>query len=239
MEVISDGTRWIPNGVQVLSRDTIAFSPAPTGTMANNGAITLGTALTLTYSQGLYLYLPANAISASSAAGWYWTVMSSTTVGQVFNNTYTSGAPTVPGSPTAFATTGPGAYTGVTTEITGPQITLNGGLAGIQGTVDLYSAVTVTNSANNKTLEWTLGGTQIFAFANASSTGFGLWWSFTNDNSASAQICANNGFGLNTQNAVTRTTVDTSTDKTMAITLQRATATEIMVLDRYIFRVSP
>lgn len=55
---------------------------APNGTVATNGTITLGTALSTTYSGGIWTYLPAGAV-VGGLAGFYWTVMSSTTVGQV------------------------------------------------------------------------------------------------------------------------------------------------------------
>lgn len=56
------------------------------------------------YSSGVWLYFPANSITASNTAGMYWTVMASPTVGTVYNNTYVPGGSYVPpGSPTAFA----------------------------------------------------------------------------------------------------------------------------------------
>src|SRR5437667_3823845 len=68
--------------VQKLAAAAIKMVVAPTGTMANNGAITLGTALPSTYAN-CYLLLPAGAIAAGSAAGWYFAQMSSTTAGVV------------------------------------------------------------------------------------------------------------------------------------------------------------
>jgi len=78
-------------------------------TMGDNGAISGIAAFTATFSSGCYMYLPANGIYAGSAAGLYYCIMSSTTAGTVYNNTYTSGVPTAPESPTPFVTTGPGA----------------------------------------------------------------------------------------------------------------------------------
>jgi hypothetical protein len=103
-------------GVPVTqSKSALPMISVSTGSMANNGAISGLTALPFTYAS-CYLYLPTNAIVAGSAAGWYYAQMSSATAGTVFNNTYTTGVPTIPTSPTAFATTGPGAFTGDTTE---------------------------------------------------------------------------------------------------------------------------
>ena len=114
---------------QILQANVPVFVPS-SGIMANNGAITLTTALDTTYAN-CYLYLPANAIEAGSAAGLYFAQMSSTTVGTVYNNTYTSGKHAIPSSPTAFVTTGPGAYTQTTgSDITLLLTTLSGGAIG-------------------------------------------------------------------------------------------------------------
>ena len=107
---ISDGTRWAPlNGRCQLLRSPIPFILSASGSMGNNGVVTLGVALDRVYPR-CYMYFPANAIFSGSSAGWYWTVMSSTTVGVVYNNAYVSGYPTIP-TIAGFTTTGPGAYT--------------------------------------------------------------------------------------------------------------------------------
>src|SRR5258708_29587566 len=64
------------------------------GTVAANnlvGNITLGTALDAVYGPtnngcpGIWLYLPATALAApNNVAGWYWCVMSTTTVGTAY-----------------------------------------------------------------------------------------------------------------------------------------------------------
>lgn len=191
-----------PSGRAVISLQTVPMAVAPTGTMANNGAITLGTALDQTYSGGIYLCLPASAISAGSRASCWYAVMSSTTVGTVYNNPYwysfatlpnagswtggplwvndcnsttncTAGAgsalssmavvngawtsvgysqpPIVPASPTAFVTTGPGAFTGLTTLVQMDAVAVQGGLMGPQGQLDLNVNWVVSNSVNTKT----------------------------------------------------------------------------------------
>lgn len=156
----------------VLSKSTLPFIIAPTGTMANNGAITLGTAAPTIYSNA-FIFLPAGAIAAGvpAAAAWLFCQMSSTTVGVVFNNTYTSGLPTIPSSPTAFVTTGPGAYTGVTSAVQGPTITIPGGLLGINGILRSYVLWSTTNNVNVKTGTLSIGGTSFLSVALASLGG--------------------------------------------------------------------
>ena len=103
------------------------------GSFGNNGALTLTTALPLTYP-GAFMYFPVNAIGAGVAAGWYWVVMSSASAGTVYNTIYTGGQPSVPSAPFAFVTTGPGAYTqSVGSTIAGIQYTVPAGVLGISG----------------------------------------------------------------------------------------------------------
>jgi hypothetical protein len=132
----------------------VPFIVASTGTMANNCAITLGTALPTTYSGGAWVLLPAGAVAAGvpAAATWFWSVWSSSTQGTCFNSTYTSGVPTL-GTQTAFATTGPGAFTGVTAETTGPTITIPANVMGPSGRIDFDYTAQATNNASSKTIK--------------------------------------------------------------------------------------
>lgn len=137
------------------------------GNMGNNGAFTLDTALDSIYAN-CYMYFPANAISAGSAAGKYFVQMSSATVGIVYNNTYTSGVPTIPASPTAFVTTGPGAYTQTTgADIALMSFPLLGNSLGANGALFTYPHVICPNNANTKTTKMSVGGT---AFGSDSIT---------------------------------------------------------------------
>jgi hypothetical protein len=227
--------------VQKLAASAIPFIIAPTGSMANNGAITLGTALPVTYAS-CYLALPAGAISSGSAAGWYYTVMSSATVGQVYNNTYSSGAPTIPGSPTPFATTGPGAYTGITTLTTGPQITVPGGAMGPNGILRLLTLWSTLSNADAKTMIAALGGAQ---FLNAGLTTSGaaqvLSMVYNRGNAAInlGQPSANNA-GLGTFGAnIVQLAVNTALAQTLAISGQLATATDFLILESFLAEVIP
>jgi hypothetical protein len=139
-----------------LAQTNVPAGNAPSGTMAANGAVTLGTALPY-IMPSLFLYFPAGAVFAGSAAGFYYCQMSSTTVGVVYNNLM-GVIPVTPANPTPIVAAGPGAYTGVTTALTvfSCQVPANTLLPNGQLRVN-YGAV-YTNSAGNKTLARTLGG---------------------------------------------------------------------------------
>ena len=137
--------------VFVLSQVGVPRGIAPTGTMAANGAVTLGTAFSLTYTN-IWLYFPTNAVYAGSAEGFYYTEMSSTTAGTVYNDTYTPGSTSydIPASPTSIVAAGPGAYTGVTSEVTALSVNISGGAMGKYGQLIYSNFVNGSSTANNK-----------------------------------------------------------------------------------------
>jgi hypothetical protein len=215
---------------------------APTGTMANNGAITLGTALPTGFMGGeCYLYLPANAISAGSAAGWYYTVMSSTTVGQVFNLTYTSGIPYVPASPIAFATTGPGAYTGVTTIQNALSFTLPAGLMGFNGVLEISALIGFRGSVNAKTVGITLGGSSVFVQVNttAANVSYEAYVQVGNQGQVAGQVVQASGAVGALTVAQTYIAVNTAVAQTILVQVTDANATDWICIDSISATVTP
>jgi hypothetical protein len=222
---------------QKLSVSAIPFIIAPTGTMANNGAITLGTALATTYANA-YIFLPAGAIATSvpAAASWLFCQMSSTTVGTVFNNAYTTGVPTIPASPTAFATTGPGAYTGVTSAVTGPQITIPAGATGPNGVIEARVLASAANTAGNKTISIVLGATTFVSTVNASVASTQLISDIYARGSQASQVgfASANALGVGTATgAPIFGTENLALAKVWALGGTLATATDYLVLEAY------
>jgi hypothetical protein len=120
------------------------------------------------------MFFPANAIEAGSPSGLYYVVMSSTTTGIIYNNTYTSGDPSdsVPIIPTNFITTGPGAYSQtIATDI--PLITytvLGGTLSEHDGILVTSFSRKVAVGGGNNFIKHVFGGTEIASFDNSSGT---------------------------------------------------------------------
>lgn len=145
------------------------------GLMGNNGAFTLLTAVATAYPNA-YVYMPANAISAGSAAGWYYAVFSTTSAATVYNNTYTSGQPTIPASPTAFSTTGLGAFVFSTgSSYTGVTATLAANTLGVNGGVEYIWTVTANGSGNAKYARGLFGGQAVSGATAFTSQGNGRW----------------------------------------------------------------
>lgn len=225
----------VPNIVQVIGKSGIPFIHTSSGSIGNNGALTGVTALAGTYSSGAWCYFPANAIAAGVAAGWYWTVFSSTTAGTIYNSTYTGG-PVGLGTTTAFATTGPGAYTGETAEVTGPTITLTGGSMGANGVVRVTFGTTMTNNANTKTPRVKFGGNQVSGFNVASQATNQSLIEIHNRGLTNSQATFTQGSTV-ALSSVAYTSTATASDAAVAITLAKATATDNLVIEGFTFQL--
>jgi len=134
-----------------LAQGGIPVGIASSGSIGNNGALTGHTSLVVTYPN-IYLYFPTGAIFTASLAGFYYCVMSSVTAGTIYNNTYTPGygLPQIPASPTAFVTTGPGAYTGTATALDLISVPVPAGVMGANGVLDIEHNWAVNNAAGAK-----------------------------------------------------------------------------------------
>lgn len=212
------------------------------GSFSTNGALTLTTALNTTFAAA-YLYFPAGAICSGSTAGLYYTVMSSTSAGTVYNNTYTSGRPSRIASPTTYTCgTAPGAYT----QTTGSAINLitysiPANLLGPYGGFGINEQFGYANSANTKTFNTQFGGSNILNLT-ATTTASSEWktWVF-NTGSASAQVATPvglGGFGTGTGNNL-HLTVNTTSAQNVTVNGTLATATDFIVLERLIITLYP
>ena len=227
VDMIFDGALWRPKGIIDIGGLQAHVYIQSSGTIGNNGALTLTTGLAFTYSNGVYFYFPANAIFAGSAAGVYYVVMSSTTVGTIYNNTYTSGIPKFISSPTPFVTTGPGAYTQtISTDITLVSHVLKGNLLKNFGSLEITDAYINNNSANNKTRKILLNGATYNDTFNTTNTtgrdnlpGYFLTNSTIGRGSFVAGYSGNGAAGANSS-------LDLTIDQTFAFTGRLAVATD-------------
>lgn len=240
---ITGGTITGTNAPYVLSQAAIPFIHISSGSIGNNGALTGVTALPTTYSNGAYVYYPTNSISASTPAGWYWTVFSSTTAGTIYNSTWSgTGTPTA-GTLTAFATTGPGAFTGDTTERVAVTIALPAGAMGANGVLDLYSNWATNATAGTKTARLRWDGASGTAFlSNAFSTDVWVEMRTVIRNSASATVNKGGSVGVSSgvgarATSPSYTAINSAVATTIVLSLVKATATDNAILEGYDFRV--
>lgn len=251
------GTRFITEGAAVLAYGNIdAQAVAPvclaqwaipvgipsSGTIGNNGALSGITALQLTYNvPGLYLYFPASAIFAGSPAGFYWTVMSSTTAGTIYQEQWVSGVPQPPAAPTPWVTTGPGAYTQTTaTTIDLSNVLMPGKSMGPNGSVWSVAVFTCSNSANTKTFGLKWNTTLTWTTAQTTAACLRVGYDVRNRGSEARQTSFPGSvvFGSSTGSMV-YTTFDTSLDVALKWTGNLAAATEYILLESVAHILTP
>jgi hypothetical protein len=244
----SDGTQlWLADilGIypaRILSQSGIPIGTPSSGTIAANGALTLTTAMSYIYDAGIYLLFPANAVFAGSAQGFYYCVMSSTTVGTIFNNVYTSGQISIPVSPTAISAAGPGAYTQlIGSDIDTLSVTLTGGTMLPNGRLEVISGFSFPNNANNKVWAAKLGGSSLSGGVFTTGTNGAAWAQTANAGRQDRQriLSSNNGFLNATFGQISHGTQDTSTNKTVSITNRLTVATDYLVTEMHSIIVTP
>ena len=187
--------------------------------------------------KGCWIYMPANFGGSSYSAGWYWAVFSSDTAGILYSDTYTSGTPKRPASPTVFPTNLTGWLTTTTSEITGPTgFVLPGGSLGKDGNLKAHFrlAGNVTGSKNFKAY---FGATQICAIGSVTTNPDSeCLISIKNQGSESLQLLSrqlpNPGVGQVAASFLTNeyAAIDTVVDQTLSISLQISTTSVCAVL---------
>lgn len=235
---VTGGTLKGVQGVQYdIAKWDIPIVQLSTGSMGNNGAVT-GLTATLQFPNA-YVVLPAGAIAAGvpAAEDVYFAQFSSPTACTVFNNRLADnlnsvGAPTIPASPTAFATTGPGAFTGVTTSRTLITIAIPAGAMGVSGEALIESDTEWSTAATNKTLTVAFGGTNLWTYTHTTTVQpeYNLA-RVKNRGSASVQRSAwTSCTGAATlQNANVAAAINTGNAVNVTFVTQKVTATENLI----------
>lgn len=202
-------------------------------TVATNGAITL-TALPDTYALGAWVYLPAGAI-VGGAAGFYWTIFSSTTAGIVKTN-YVDPSATefLPYVPTGTLTTAVGSNSGYVTptasDVALINITLPANTVSVGSALKAFCRVTCPSAADAKTVKHLLGTTTIGSQAFTTSTG-GTLTTATFSRTDAKQIMGT--FGDTGVSATTFGTVNTAAESKFVITGRLAATTGYIVLEAF------
>lgn len=222
----------------VMFHTALPFINAPTGTMANNGAITLGTSLATTYANA-YIVVPAGAVATGipAATTAYYATCSTASACTLFNNPYTNGQPTIPASPTAFATTGPGAYTGVTAGTNAIVYQLPANTMGLRDTLRVTAKWTVPANTNTKTLRIGFGGSNALSIAMNTNTQQGYTCSSLIENREVTNSQVTFVAGTTCLGAANATpaylSADTTTQLNVTGSWTMGTATDFIVLESF------
>jgi len=233
-EWIFNGTKWgLVNGSTVLAQSSMPFVSLSSGSVSSTGAISGITALPLAYPKA-WVFLPANIVAASSAAGWYYATFSGTSAGTVYLNQPAVTFPLIwPASPTAV-TAGQGAFTGpggyVAEQL--PYVTLPGNSMGINGRLAMQFHSDVTNNSNPKYAGLTLNSYPTLAYIG-NTTGPSIDGTAVIQNAGSVNVQLATGSFPPSGTAGTPTakyTQDTTTGLPAGAYMQQATATDNQVL---------
>ena len=241
----------IKGGVRVILDSGIPLIKASSGSIGNNGALTALTALPFTYASA-YIHVPAGAIAAGvpASADWYYVTMSSTQAGTIYNNTLSAnlnarGEPTIPATPTAFVTTGPGAFTGSTSEVFPLSAAIPAGAMSVSGQIVVRCEVAQTNNANAKSLRLRMtgtGGTAMATLSLASFAGHRAHIVVQNRGAAAVQYAGgiappySAGGGV-VVSAPVQAAIDTSAATTAVLSLEGVTATDNIVVESCVFEL--
>ena len=204
------------------------------------GAFTLSAAiLTNTWNalNGCWCYMPSGFGRSGYAAGWYWAVFSSDTAGVLYSDTYVSGRVTRNFSPTAFPVNLSGWLTQTTAEITGPTgVAVRGGSMGKSGALKSHLRG-LGNATANKFYKLYLGSSLVQYITPVTTyPNWEMIVSTCNQGSESLQINSRQqmltGVGVNGTVMVNgeSTSVDTSVDQTLSISMQISTALACAIL---------
>lgn len=194
------------------------------------GNLTLGTALNQTYSGGIWLFMPSTALAApNNVAGWYFAVMSSTTVGSM----YLDSTQTV-----IIAGSGAG-YTGDTTERALPvTFTIPANTLGLNGgSVRVWANALTNNSAGAKTLKVKQAATALVTNSSTTSTGSTIAGEIMQQGNSAIIYMP-----LTTNAAATAGTpvvISTASDLPITMTLQLAVATDVVILQNFRLELFP
>lgn len=227
-----------PPSRRILAMGGIPAIIANTGTITAGGVITMGTALQLTYPQ-CWLYLPAGTM-VGGLAGWYYAIMSSTTVGQVY--TAYQAIMTQPlalgAAATLTAAVGSGgAYTGVITEVQMAAAVIPAGLLGATGAVIAEGNWSHNSTAGAKVAKVAFGGSTVLSVSNTTTLGIDIRKRVQNRAAASQIVRVAVDTGAAQSVAPSLLSIDTAAEVTVALSGSIAVATDTMVLENFLIEL--
>jgi len=210
------------------------------------GAFTLSAAIlgsAWNMLKGCWCYLPANFGGGTYPAGWYWAVFSSDTAGILYTDTYVSGQPSRPSSPTPFPVNLSGWLNQSIAEITGPTgFLLRGGAMGKNGSLKQHLRF-LGNATGTKTFRTYVGSTIVLQTAPTTSPNTEQLLSCRNQgvetlqNNSRASVPTGVGASGASVSGLEYTSVDTGIDQNLSMSLQLSVNTACAILlhaDAYI-----
>jgi hypothetical protein len=231
-------------GTTTTCTATLASTASGVGPFATGTFI--GNPLPTNYTGGIWVYLPAGAVSGG-LAGFYWCAATQTATAngilQVTTTfTATMGVPYIPRGPVVNAVGSGSNFTGVTTQQTLASAVVPGGAMGANGALRSTAQVSVPNTANTKTFRqrlgsgdvagWSVGGPSAFIRDQRTVTNRGA------QNIQSIYYDGIYGFGSLT-GAATQITVDTSVSQNYTLGGNIVNSTDFCILENFTLEILP
>jgi hypothetical protein len=212
------------------------------GTLSGTGPFTDWTLANpfLTVYSDIYINLPAGAAYSGSLAGWYYSSMSSTTVGTIYDNIYTSGVSlAIPSSPSTISSVAIGEFTQITAIQTAINFTNQGEALGNNGKLNIWIDESNNNTTTSKRTAFYIDTTEIHLQASTINVGNPHEIILQNRGTQLKQKATRSG--VTSEGAFNSVSgqffsIDTSIDHTLKITLQLSGAiTDWICLEAYSF----
>ncbi len=181
-----------------------------------------------------YIRLPANAITGSNAAGWYYVAMATTSTGTVYNNTYSSGVPQCLSSPTSFSGTTGQAFTTTTgSNVAAFNVSIPGYTFGQNDGAQVRLQETHPNNTNNKAISASIGSFSFYSQTNTTTTNWSGVPGFQAQGATNVQAAIGKTTTTwgSTATAETWGAVDLSQAQTLTVYMNLTTNTDYMVLE--------
>lgn len=220
----------------VVAHCATAIGIPPGGTITAGGALTLAAALhSYVFAEGIWLYFPAGAIVGDATGGFYFTVMSSTTVGTVYTAKYIPGSTSWEAPTSLVAAVGSGsAYSGTTAEITVASQTIPGGTLGNHGFGRSSIMTTrITGGAFSTNLVFLRLNGELARTISAAAS----------NNTVETSTVVSNAGVPNVQKIIgatvaTRTACDTTQDFVVTLSISNGSVTSPHILEYFIWEAS-
>jgi hypothetical protein len=161
----------------------------------------------------VYFNLPVNVISAATAAGIYNATCATSTFCIVTNNALASGLPTIPGSPTIFATTGTGAFSQSTSALNILTLSIPANSLGANGSLVSDIFANRDSNANTVALQTFYGGVQTAQFSVVSVVWYGTHRTIRNLGATNSQVL----YCATCVGAMTDATTNNNTSSTLTV----------------------
>jgi len=225
---------------------TVTLQSTASGLGPFNTANSLGNPLPANYTGGIWVYLPAGAVSGG-AAGFYWCVATQTATanGILQVTTAYQSSMGVSSIPTGFVNAvGSGSnFTGVTSTVTLAAPVVPGGAMGANGALRPMADYVFPQNANAKATRFALAGVAFTDNTNTNNSGIKDLTLLRNRGVQTAQVGGTIGFGWTVGQtaggALRYISADTSVNQALTVSAQLSNATDFIVLEGFTVEVLP